>query len=123
MSSPLFGAVSNRCAFCISAGIVPSNTTAYQLGDLQNALKARTGGIPYVGCGNNGTVLQEVWYFNHVCGPVSYSTRRCQITGANGAKVQSGRFKALDSVTKSSCSSTDGIYYYERTSTSERVLL
>jgi hypothetical protein len=97
VSSPLFGAVSIRRAFCISAGIVPSITTAYQLGDLQSAFKARTGGIPYVGCGNNGTVLQEVWYFNHACGPVSGSTRSCQIPGANSAKVQSGRFKILNS--------------------------
>ncbi|KAI0052543.1 ribonuclease T2 [Auriscalpium vulgare] len=86
-----------------SAGIVPSNTTTYALSDIQNVLKAQTGGIPYLGCGHNGTVLQEVWYFNHVSGTEQF-----------------GRFKALDSTTKSSCSSTAGIFYYERTAKSER---
>ncbi|KAI0296224.1 ribonuclease T2 [Russula brevipes] len=86
-----------------SAGIVPSNTTTYRLKDIQSVLNAQTSGIPYLGCGKNGTVLQEVWYFNHVSGTEQF-----------------GRFKALDSVTKSSCSSTDGIHYYERTATSER---
>jgi len=85
-----------------SAGIVPSNKTTYKLGDIQKALKAQTGGVPYLGCGNNGTVLQEVWYFNHVSGTEQF-----------------GRFKALDSVTNSTCSSTQGIYYYERTRNSE----
>ncbi|KAI0308184.1 ribonuclease T2 [Multifurca ochricompacta] len=86
-----------------SAGIVPSNTTTYQLRDIQNTLKAQTGGIPYLGCGSNGTVLQEIWYFNHVSGTEQF-----------------GRFKALDSVTPSSCSSSAGIHYYERTPRSER---
>ncbi|KAI0275044.1 ribonuclease T2 [Gloeopeniophorella convolvens] len=86
-----------------AAGIVPSNTTTYKLSDIQNALKAQSGGIPYLGCGNNGTVLQEVWYFNHVSGTEQF-----------------GRFKALDSVTNTSCSATAGIYYYERTHSSER---
>ncbi|KAH9049354.1 ribonuclease T2 [Lactarius hengduanensis] len=86
-----------------SAGIVPSNTTTYQLNDIQNTLKAQTGGIPFLGCGNNGTVLQEVWYFNHISGTEQF-----------------GRFKAMDSVTKSSCSPTAGIHYYERTPGSER---
>ena len=123
MSSPLSGAVSNRRAYrlSISAGIVPSNRTTYRLGDIQKTLKAQTGGIPYLGCGNNGTVLQEVWYFNHVSGTVSCFTR----TEAMGflvlmdVKEQFGRFKALDSVTNSTCSSTAGIYYYERTPASE----
>jgi len=99
---------------------VPSNTTTYQLGDIRNALKAQTGGIPYLGCGNNGTVLQEVWYFNHISGTVSCSMHPDNSLMLIGVKEQFGRFKAVDSVTKSSCSSTDGIYYYERTPTSER---
>ncbi|KAI9444830.1 ribonuclease T2 [Lactarius indigo] len=86
-----------------SAGIVPSNTTTYQLNDIQNTLNAQTGGIPFLGCGNNGTVLQEVWYFNHISGTEQF-----------------GRFKAMNSVTKSSCSSTAEIHYYERTPGSER---
>lgn len=98
---------------------MPSNTTTYRLGDIQNALKAQTGGIPYLGCGNNGTVLQEVWYFNHVGGTVSCLTRPVGSLVLMGVKEQFGRFKVLDSVTNSTCSSAKGIYYYERTPTSE----
>ena len=54
-------------------GIVPSNETTYTLSQLENALIQQTGALPYLGCGNNGTVLEEVWYFNHVSGTVSYS--------------------------------------------------
>lgn len=54
-----------------SSGIVPSNKTTYPLSQIQTALKAQTGSLPYVGCGSNGTVLQEVWYYNHVLGTVS----------------------------------------------------
>ena len=50
--------------------IFPSNKTTYSLSQIQTALKAQTGAIPYLGCGSNGTVLQEVWYFNHVIGTV-----------------------------------------------------
>ncbi|KAA1468026.1 ribonuclease T2 [Dentipellis sp. KUC8613] len=85
-----------------AAGIKPSNKTTYSLDSIQNALKAQTGAVPYLGCGNNGTVLQEVWYFNHVSGTEQF-----------------GRYKALDSTTKSTCSPTAGIHYYERTPTSE----
>nr|VWO96755.1 Ribonuclease T2 [Ganoderma boninense] len=85
-----------------ASGIFPSNKTTYSLSQIQTALKAQTGAIPYLGCGSNGTVLQEVWYFNHVIG------------------TQFGNFKTIDSTTKSTCSPTAGIYYYERTPTSER---
>ena len=84
-------------------GIIPSNKTMYTLSQFQNALKSQTGAIPYLGCGNNGTVLQEVWYFQHVFGTEQF-----------------GHYKTLDSVTNSTCSSTEGIWYYERTPTSER---
>ena len=53
------------------SGIFPSNKTTYSLSQIENALEAQTGAIPYLGCGQNGTVLQEVWYFNHVLGTVS----------------------------------------------------
>lgn len=56
-----------------SSGIQPSNKTTYSLTQLQTALKAQTGAIPYLGCGQNGTVLQEVWYFHHVLGSVSFA--------------------------------------------------
>jgi len=85
-----------------ASGIVPSNKTTYSLSQLQTALKAQTGAIPYLGCGFNGTVLQEVWYFHHVLG-----------------SEQFGHFKTLDSVTPSTCSNTTGIHYFERTATSE----
>ncbi|OBZ68549.1 Meiotic recombination protein dmc1 [Grifola frondosa] len=85
-----------------ASGIIPSNKTTYSLNQLQNALKAQTGSIPYLGCGFNGTVLQEVWYFNHVFGTEQF-----------------GQLKSVDSTTKSSCSSTLGIHYYERNPTSE----
>lgn len=53
------------------SGIQPSNKTTYSLTQLQSALKAQTGSLPFLGCGSNGTVLQEVWYFHHVLGTVS----------------------------------------------------
>ena len=53
-----------------SFGIVPSNRTTYTLSQFQNALQSQTGAIPYLGCGHNGTVLEEVWYFQHVWGTV-----------------------------------------------------
>ena len=31
---------------------------------------AQTGALPYLGCTHNGTVLDEVWYYNHVSGTV-----------------------------------------------------
>lgn len=86
-----------------SFGIVPSNKTTYTLSQFQTALSSQTGAIPYLGCGKNGTVLQEVWYCSHVFGTEQF-----------------GHFKTLDSVTKSSCSATAPIWYYERTATSER---
>ncbi|CAL1694058.1 unnamed protein product [Somion occarium] len=86
-----------------SAGIIPSNRTTYTLTQLQTALKAQTGSIPFLGCGFNGTVLQEVWYFHHVLG-----------------SEQFGHFKPVDSTTNSTSSPTAGIHYYERTHSSER---
>jgi hypothetical protein len=62
---------------CRSAGIVPSNKTTYSLTNIQEALTAQTGALPYLGCGGNGTVLQEVWYFNHVSGTVSWDVVFC----------------------------------------------
>ncbi|EIM92241.1 ribonuclease T2 [Stereum hirsutum FP-91666 SS1] len=86
-----------------ASGIVPSNKTTYPLSQIQTALKAQTGSLPYVGCGSNGTVLQEVWYYNHVLGTEQF-----------------GQFKILDTTYNSTCSATAGIHYYERTPTSER---
>jgi len=85
-----------------AGGIVPSNKTSYSLSHIQNTLKAQTAALPYLGCTNNGTVLSEVWYFNHVFGTEQYGT-----------------FKTLDTTTPSTCSSTAPIWYYERTASSE----
>ncbi|KAJ3511486.1 hypothetical protein NLJ89_g4074 [Agrocybe chaxingu] len=86
-----------------AAGIVPSNATAYTLTQFQTAIESQTGGIPYFGCSNNGTVLTEVWYFSHVFGTEQYGT-----------------YKTVASTTKSSCSATGAIRYLERTPSSER---
>lgn len=85
-----------------ASGVLPSNKTTYNLSQLQSALRSQTGAIPYVGCSGNGTVLDEVWYFHHVLGTEQY-----------------GHFKTLDSTTNSTCNES-GIWYYERTPTSER---
>ncbi|PSS29596.1 hypothetical protein PHLCEN_2v2744 [Hermanssonia centrifuga] len=85
-----------------SVGIVPSNKTTYTLSQFQNALKAQTGATPYLGCGSDGTVLQEVWYYSHVFGTEQF-----------------GHYKTLDSVDPSTCSSTAPIWYYEREAFSE----
>lgn len=96
--------------FLASHGIVPSNTTTYTLSQLQNAVKAHTGAIPYFGCsgqqapaGDGRTILSEVWHFNHVLGT-----------------PQSGTLFHIDSVTKSTCTATGQIRYLERTPASVR---
>jgi Ribonuclease T2 family len=66
------------------AGIIPSNTTTYTLTQLQSALQAQTGAIPYLGCGGNGTILEEVWYFNHVQGTVCLEERIIIVFFADG---------------------------------------
>ncbi|KAH0837991.1 ribonuclease T2 [Lanmaoa asiatica] len=85
-----------------AAGILPSNKTTYTLAQITNALYSQTGAIPYLGCSNNGTVLDEVWYFHHVFGTEQYGT-----------------FKTVNSTTLSSCNEYD-IWYYERAIGSER---
>jgi ribonuclease T2 len=61
--------------FLASAGIVPSNTTAYKLADIQGAIYRQTGALPYLGCaGKNHTVLDEVWYYGQ---HVSSIVRSC----------------------------------------------
>ncbi|KAF8078845.1 ribonuclease T2 [Lyophyllum atratum] len=86
-----------------ASGIVPSNTTSYTLDQFERALASQIGATPYLGCRNNGTVLSEVWYFNHVLGTEQYGT-----------------FKPIESLTKSSCSKTAPIWYYERSQNSEQ---
>lgn len=105
----------------IRAGIVPSNKTTYTLPQLQAAVKAQTGSIPFFGCGQNGTVLQEVWYFSHVHGTVRLNIYiACCLLTDSYLQEQFGTYKTLDSTTKSTCSTTGQIHYFERTPTSER---
>ncbi|KAL0578473.1 hypothetical protein V5O48_003522 [Marasmius crinis-equi] len=84
-----------------SAGIVPSNSTGYNLTSIQNALKSQTGALPYLGC-KNQTILSEVWYFSHVYGTEQY-----------------GSYKNLDSTSPTSCAANQTIWYYERTPAAE----
>lgn len=103
---------------------MPSNKTTYTLSQLQNALKMQTGAVPYLGCGFNGTVLQEVWYFSHVFGTVRTFVARRSAPSAHPCTLhyvqeQYGHFKTLDSVSPSTCSSTGAIWYYERAHGSE----
>jgi ribonuclease T2 len=65
------------------AGITPSNSTTYTLSDMQDALTAEFGAVPYIGCSGpkyntivegagstdtGRTVIDEVWYYQHVFG-------------------------------------------------------
>ncbi|KIJ54910.1 hypothetical protein M422DRAFT_73659 [Sphaerobolus stellatus SS14] len=96
--------------FLASQGIVPSNTTTYTLTQLNNAIKAHTGAIPYFGCsganapeGDGRTILTEVWYYNYVLGT-----------------TQTGTYKHIDTTFGSSCTKTGQISYLERTPSSIR---
>jgi ribonuclease T2 len=86
-------------------GITPSNTTAYSLGHIENALKSQTGSLPFLGCTGNGTVLSEVWYFSHVFGTEQFGT-----------------YKTVDSTTASTCNSEGPIWYFERSTQSEQAV-
>jgi hypothetical protein len=63
------------------AGIKPSNTTTYSIGQFQTALASSYGALPYIGCSgprfnetaaganstdNGRTQISEVWYYFHV---------------------------------------------------------
>jgi ribonuclease T2 len=104
-----------------AAGIQPSNCSVYSLADLQDALVAGYGKLPYIGCSgprynttaaganstdNGYTVVSEVWYYHHVYGRVQdvrYETVDANITGGS----------------VSSCAKTPGaLRYYERTADS-----
>jgi len=96
--------------FLRSHDIVPSNRTTYTLQQLQNAVKAYTGVVPYFGCtgpeapeGDGRTILNEVWHFNHVLG-----------------NTQTGKFIHVDSTTPSSCTAKGRVLYLERTPSSIR---
>lgn len=82
-----------------AANITPSNSTTYDLSDIQNALQQASGAVPYLGCENGA--LSEVWYFNYVTGP-----------------VQNLNFTPTDSTSQTTCPSS-GVYYYQRQPGSE----
>ncbi|CAK5264515.1 unnamed protein product [Mycena citricolor] len=84
-----------------AAGIVPSNTTAYSLARIESALQSQTGALPHIGC-VKGTILSEVWYYNHVW-----------------ATEQFGTYKHIDTTFASNCNASAPIWYYERTPHSE----
>lgn len=111
--SPLFGDVSKRHAFYVSAGIMPFNTTTYQLRDTQNALKF--GPAVFLTLFTRAPCSRRCGISTNVSGTVSCETRHFDTLVLMSAKFgQFGRFTVVDSLIRSPCSSTDGIYYYER---------
>ncbi|KAF2140954.1 uncharacterized protein K452DRAFT_288348 [Aplosporella prunicola CBS 121167] len=108
-------------AWLVDAAITPSNHTTYSLADVQTALTARWGAVPYLACSGprfnetalgNGTLdagftaLSEVWYYSHVRGrPQDGDAVPVNATGSN-----------------TNCAKAPGaIHYYERTPGSVRV--
>lgn len=103
-------------------GIRPSNTTTYSLGDVQAALTAGFGAVPYIACSgprynataagngtldNGYTVLSETWYYHHVYSKVQNGFALPVNASINGGSI-------------SSCATTVGaLHYYERTLGSE----
>lgn len=59
--------------FLANAGITPSNTTLYNLTDIQAALKAGHGEIPTIQCTNTNQI-DEIWYYYNTVGSVTYGT-------------------------------------------------
>ncbi|GIZ47561.1 hypothetical protein CKM354_001064900 [Cercospora kikuchii] len=98
--------------------ILPSNSTGYSKVDLENALAAEHGAVPYVGCSgpryneteagrrenstdSGRTVLSEVWYYMHTYG-----------------RPQDRRYVPVDQTSRSGCTNaTGGVWYYEPTKT------
>lgn len=77
--------------FLAQEGIYPNATRKYNLTDVENALKKYHGGSVYVGC--VGDVISEIWYYHHVKG-----------------NVLTGDLKPIDTLTKSTCKSTQVRY-------------
>ena len=102
--------------------IRPSNTTAYALSDLQAALGAGFGAVPYIGCSgprynataagkgsldNGFTQLSEAWYYFHVYGRPQRRQGLPVNASINGGSV-------------SNCAKAPGaIWYYQRAKGSE----
>jgi ribonuclease T2 len=120
--------------------IVPSNSTSYSLSDFQGVLTEAYGTLPYVGCSgprynetasgkgssdNGRTSLSEVWYFSHVSARSSFGritlTRSSQQTLGRPQDHTGSDIAKVNSTTKSNCATTEGgVWYYERSSGSER---
>ncbi|KAF1842644.1 ribonuclease T2 [Cucurbitaria berberidis CBS 394.84] len=101
--------------------ITPSNSTTYTYSKLRDILFERHGGIPFLGCSgprynttttgkgstdNGFTVLNEVWYYEHVYG-----------------RPQEGNTVPVNasSTYLTNCAKAEGaIRYYERTNSSEK---
>ncbi|KAI9744780.1 MAG: hypothetical protein M1818_001705 [Claussenomyces sp. TS43310] len=97
--------------------IHPSNTTTYTLSDIQAALTAGFGAVPYIGCSGpryngtaagNGTLdrgytqISEVWYYHHVYGRVQRGHAVPVNASINGGSL-------------GNCAKAPGaIHYYER---------
>ena len=97
-------------------GILPSNRTGYSLNNMENALAAETGAVPYLGCSGprynetaagraanttdtGRTVLSEVWYYFHAFG-----------------RPQDMRYTPVDQTSVSSCTNATGaVMYYQQT--------
>ncbi|QDS69736.1 hypothetical protein FKW77_010045 [Venturia effusa] len=80
--------------FLATCGIVPSNTTTYDLADLEGCLADATGGFtPHMGCSKITGYLNEVWYYGHLRG-----------------RIEGGTFEGTKSTFESTCPAT-GIKY------------
>lgn len=105
-----------------AVGITPSNSTAYDLADIQSTLADAFGEVPYIGCSgprfneteagagsldNGKTQLSEIWYYHHVNGrPQDYDAVPVAANATGGSL--------------GNCASTAGaIHYYERAVGSE----
>lgn len=102
--------------FLAKHNIQPSNSTGYGRAQLEDALAAETGVVPYVGCSgprynetqagraanstdSGRTVLSEVWYYMHAYG-----------------RPQDFRYVPVNQTSKSGCTNaTGGVWYYEQT--------
>lgn len=88
------------------AGITPSNRTTYSYADIVTVLSDRHGGIPFLGCtgprfnataaGRNTTdkgytVLNEVWYYEHVSPIIMRFQDMVNLTSHSGLRPPSGR--------------------------------
>jgi ribonuclease T2 len=104
------------------AGINPSNSTAYSIADIQDALIKGFGAAPYVGCSGpkyneteegqgstdaGRTVLTEVWYYHHVRGAPQLN---------DGVRVPAD----IQGGSLGNCAKADNaVWYYQRTNGSE----